>query len=254
MSANIIPTAEPFFFPGGEVGCLLVHGFTGTPKEMGGMGDYLNAQGYTVLGVRLAGHATSMENMRRTRWRDWVNAVHDGYCLINGSSREVILAGLSMGGCLSLLTASQLPCSGVIAMSTPYALPADPRLPFLKWLHWLMPATPKGEPDWHDPGLEEDHISYPAYPTRSIHELKQLLAEMRAALPAITVPTLLIHSRQDRGVDPGSMLQIHAQLGSEDKEMVWVKNSGHVITRDKAKEQVFQAAEAFIQRVTKNGA
>jgi esterase/lipase len=34
--------------------------------------------------------------------------------------------------------------------------------------------------------------------------------------------------------------------------MVWVENSGHVITRDAAKERVFQAADAFIRRVTRN--
>ena len=44
----IIPTAEPFFFPGNRIGCLLVHGFTGAPKEMRWMGEYLNQQGYTV--------------------------------------------------------------------------------------------------------------------------------------------------------------------------------------------------------------
>ena len=33
MSAAIIPGAEPFFFPGGEISCLLAHGFTGAPKE-----------------------------------------------------------------------------------------------------------------------------------------------------------------------------------------------------------------------------
>jgi carboxylesterase len=54
MDPFIIPSAEPFYFPGGKTGCLLVHGFTGSPKEMRWMGEYLAGQGYTVLGVRLA--------------------------------------------------------------------------------------------------------------------------------------------------------------------------------------------------------
>jgi len=41
----IIPTAEPFYFPGNKIGCLLVHGFTGTPKEMRWMGEYLGSSG-----------------------------------------------------------------------------------------------------------------------------------------------------------------------------------------------------------------
>jgi esterase/lipase len=46
------------------------------------------------------------------------------------------------------------------------------------------------------------------------------------------------------------MPQIHVRLGSEEKEMIRIENSGHVITPDAEKEQVFQAADAFIQGVT----
>ena len=60
--ALIMPTAEPFFFPGGPTGCLLVHGFTGTPKEMRWLGEHLVSQGYAALGVRLAAHATRIED------------------------------------------------------------------------------------------------------------------------------------------------------------------------------------------------
>ncbi|MBI1854527.1 MAG: carboxylesterase, partial [Chloroflexi bacterium] len=65
---QIIPTAEPFFLPGSKTGCLLIHGFTGAPKEMRWMGEYLADKGYSVLGVRLAGHATRPEDMIRSNW------------------------------------------------------------------------------------------------------------------------------------------------------------------------------------------
>jgi carboxylesterase len=64
---QIIPTAEPFFFPGNgqntRIGCLVTHGFTGAPKEMRWLGESLNRQGYTVCGIRLTGHATRPEDM-----------------------------------------------------------------------------------------------------------------------------------------------------------------------------------------------
>ena len=48
---QIIKTAEPFFLPGNgknsRIGCLLIHGFTGTPKEMRWMGEYLNKKGFS---------------------------------------------------------------------------------------------------------------------------------------------------------------------------------------------------------------
>src|SRR3972149_1718691 len=108
--SQIIPTAEPFFFPGdpSKPACLLIHGFTGAPKEMRWMGEYLNQQGYTCLGVRLAGHATNPEDMIRSRYTDWIDSVEDGYHLLRGLRDNIFLIGLSMGGDLALLISTRL--------------------------------------------------------------------------------------------------------------------------------------------------
>ena len=97
---QIIATAEPFLFLGdrSKPACLLIHGFTGTPKEMRWMGEYLNGQGYTCLGIRLAGHATDPEDMIRSNWTDWTVSIEDGYRLLRGVSDDIFLGGLSMGG------------------------------------------------------------------------------------------------------------------------------------------------------------
>jgi carboxylesterase len=252
MATNLIPTAEPFFFPGDETGCLLIHGFTGTPKEMRWMGEYLSQAGHTVLGIRLAGHATCMEDMVRTRWQDWLSSVEDGYYLLRNATKRIFLMGLSMGGVLSLLFAAKQPVAGVVAMSTPYELPKDPRLRFVKWLHWFYPSVPKGAPDWHDPEAAKDHVHYPVYPTRAIAELRDLLTEMRASLVQVRTPVLLIHSRQDRGVLPENANKIYERLGSQEKEILWLEQSGHVITREPERLKVFTAALQFIHRITQN--
>ena len=44
----VIPTAEPFLFLGDDVGILLVHGFTGPPKEMRTMCEFFAGKGKTV--------------------------------------------------------------------------------------------------------------------------------------------------------------------------------------------------------------
>jgi len=249
----IIPTAEPFLFPGNHIGVLLIHGFTGAPKEMRWMGEYLGNLGYSILGVRLAGHATQPDDMLRTRWQDWLTSVEDGYYLLKGCVNQVFIMGLSMGGVLSLLFASQHPVSGVVAMSTPYSLPDDPRLPLIQHMSWLISKVNKGPSDWHNPEAEIDHVDYPYYPTRAIIQLVGLLAEMRSALPKVQVPVLLIHSRQDIGVAPHNAEQILTALGSSDKQLLWVENSGHVITREPDRYLAFKAADEFIRRVKSTG-
>jgi carboxylesterase len=253
-----IPTAEPFFLAGqglnARIGCLVTHGFTGTPKEMRWLGEYLNRQGYTVCGMRLNGHATRPEDMIRSRWQDWLLSVEDGINLLRACTDQVFLLGLSMGGILSLTAASIFPISGVVAMSTPFDLPHIP-LPLwvVRFLSHLKPQMTKRNTSWNgwfDQAAFQQHMAYPMNPVRSIAELKLLTREMQAALPKISVPVLLIHSRNDDYVLKDSMEQIYNRLGSPDKQMVWVEGGGHVITEEPTKEQVFKAAAEFIQRVS----
>ncbi len=256
---QIIPTAEPFFFPGNRtstnsVGCLLVHGFTGAPKEMRWMGEYLADKDFSVLGVRLAGHATRPEDMIRANWTDWTASVEDGYHLLRGAADRIYIIGLSMGGVLSLLMSTRLDVKGVVAISTPYRLREDWRLNFTEWLSKIQRYLPKTNlpPDagWFDPEAWKDHVSYPENPVRSIGELNKLIFEMRAALPKIRVPVLLIHSKDDTYVPPENLERIYAELiNASDKTKLYLTGSGHVVTRDAARHQAFEAAYQFIRRV-----
>lgn len=234
--------------------CLLIHGFTGTPKEMRWLGDYLHEKGYTCLGVRLAGHATDPEDMIRSNWTDWTASVEDAYSLLKTVSDRIFLVGLSMGGILSLLMSAKLEVNGIVAMSTPYKLPDDPRLRHIDWISKIVAYMPKSDEEpgagWFDKEAFKEHVSYPQNPVRSIGQLNILLGEMRAALPLVNVPVLLVHSKDDRYVQPGHMELIFADLkNASDKTKLYITGSGHVVTRDAARRQVFESVLEFIQRV-----
>lgn len=247
----IIKNAEPFYFPGNSTGCLLIHGFSGAPTEMRPLGDFLAEKRYSVLGIRLSGHGTKMADLKRSHWQDWAASVLDGWHLLQSSTNKIILMGLSMGGVLALYHASFLPVQGVVSLSTPYQIEPDLRLALLPYLTGIIPYLPKGKPDWHDPNAAKDHISYEKYPTRAIIQLNHLLQEMRTSLPKVTAPALLIHAKGDLGVAPENMLRIYQELGTAEgnKEMVWLENSGHVVTRDLEKMTVFNKVLNFVQRV-----
>jgi len=255
--SQIIPTAEPFFLLGdaSKPACLLIHGFTGAPKEMRWMGEYLHQRGYTCLGVRLAGHATDPEDMVRSRWTDWTVSVEDGYQLLRGVTEDIFLVGLSMGGILSLLMSTRLKVRGVVAMATPARMPTNHPV----WLLQLMSLfvkyrskTNEGPGSgWFDKTAWQDHISYPRNPVRSAAELKKLILVMLAALPRVNVPVLLMHSKDETYVSPESMEIIYDGLvNAPDKTKLTITGSGHVLTRDAGREQVFKAALEFIQRIT----
>lgn len=239
---------NPFLFEGGPTGCLLVHGFSGSPPEMRPMGEYLARQGLTVLGVRLPGHGTSPEDMARTTWRDWVASAEEGLRELQGRCSKVFAAGLSMGGLIALHLAAHPPLAGVVAMSTP-AYITDWRFrfmplvqPFMRWI------TPDMESDLTDPEAENRFSAYKRLPTRCVVSLGQLMRLVRRELSRIEIPVLIIQGRCDRSIPADSAQILFDGLGMADKELVWFENSGHCMTVDSEREAVWARAYEFIIR------
>lgn len=220
------------------------------------MGEYLHkTEGFSCIGPRLAGHATNLDDMIRSTHQDWMVSVEEAYYLLRDRTNTIYLAGLSMGGALALLFGSILPVKGVIAMASPYALPEDWRLRHTKLLSKIQPLLPKEHTDpesgWFDKEAARDHLGYGRRPLRSIGELNLLLGKLREALPKISVPTLLIYSRDDQTLSLGSeycLRSIYDTLGSLQKEKLLLSGSGHVLTRDAKRQEVFQAAAEFIRQ------
>lgn len=254
----IMSGAEPFLYPGGKIGVLLVHGFTASPQEMHGLGQRLGRAGLTVLGIRLFAHGTRVEDMNRARWQDWLGSVEDGYQMLQGFCHQVVLVGFSTGGALSLLFSAHNDVSALAVLSTPFRLPPNPRLqrlrPILRPLSQVLRAMPKGPSLWFDPEAQAARVAYDAYPLRAILELESLLLEMRQALPKVQVPVLLMHSKNDRFIPPDHMPSIYEAIGSNDKTMRWVKNSNHIITCDAERQVVFNTVLDHIRRVIRNDA
>lgn len=241
---QIIPTAEPFLLPGDRTSVVLVHGFTGAPKEMRLLGEALNQKGLTVLGVRLAGHATRPEDMARSRWWDWLASVEDGINLLANSCDRIFYAGLSLGGVLSLIAAARIPPAGVIAMSTPFAV--DARVRYARLFKYFLPWIKKEKKNGQVELSYQDHVEYPAYSASALAELYDAIQAMRQSLSRVTVPVLLINSKTDPTVPIEHASRIRALLVNSPVQQVLLERSGHVITEDVERETVFEAAGQFI--------
>ncbi len=252
-AGHIWAWAEPFFFPRGPRAVLLIHGFTATPQEMRFLGRYLADRGYTALGIRLAGHATTPAAMARTNWQDWAASVEDGWHLLRSAGyRTIAVVGLSLGGALALYHAARFPVAAVAALAAPYRLPRHPLMPLLPVLRWVMPYWSKRfwRPPLVDPvRLPEVHLSYPAYPTRSLLQFRAFLTRLHRMLPRVTAPALFVYATGDSVVPVAHMHRYAQAIGSAHKETVLQRVNRHVITLGVHREEVFQAVHAFLERV-----
>ncbi|MDF1499424.1 MAG: alpha/beta fold hydrolase [Anaerolineales bacterium] len=246
----IMPGAEPFFFKRGPTGVLLTHGFTASPQEVRQMGTYLAGKGFSALGIRLAGHGTSLEELGATHWQDWLHSLEDGHAMLQSHCESIVLAGFSTGGVLSLLYSTEVQVDGIITMSTPIDLPPGRTLrllyPILKITAPVLPPIPKGPPDWFDEQALQYRVAYSAYSAEAVVQFGKLVRRLKPALPQVKAPILMMHSTNDDFIPIQQMRQIHDAVGSTHKEVFTVDQSGHIITCDAERDRVFHRAEQFI--------
>jgi len=241
------PTPEPFFLAGGPEAALLIHGFTGSPPEMRLVGDYLHARGMTVLAPLLPGHGTDPADLNRRRWTEFADRVDQAYSELQARSEQVVLAGLSMGALLALHHVARHP-------SVPAAVVYSPALRLRNPLSMLLPLLKHVAPFWAkpkdtltDPEAAGRLWSYPMAPTRAGHELLKLQRQVWRELPRVTCPLLIIQSTLDDQVHPASPRWLQDRVGSKDKQLLLLHNSGHALTVDREWELVAERTYAFIQ-------
>jgi carboxylesterase len=242
---------DTFFWEGGPVGVLLSHGFTATTAEVRWLAKTLHQGGYTVAGPLLPGHGTTVEEMNRTRWRQWTEAIEQTYCQLAGHCKIIFIGGESLGGVLALYAASQHPEAAGLLLYAPamktFARPID-----ILRMRLTAPFTPYFLPP---PGprtvVDERWKGYGVRPTRAALQLLALRDETVRQLKHIHQPLLIVMARLDRTVHPDAAQIICDGVSSPIKELHWMEQSTHCVILDQELPRVAELTLNFLARVQK---
>lgn len=238
-STTIAPGAQPFFLPGGPLGVLVIHGYGGSIGDYRQFSELLHAHGYTVAGLRLAGHGESLEALRATGWRDWQNSVRQAAEELRRHCQQIIVVGSSFGGALALNYARNFPTGtrGVVVVN-----PAVTYRSGGKFQTFALRLLRLFTPDYRKPGLSDaekarmrDLGSMTHWPIDGVFETYRYINTMVLPhLPKITVPTLVLAMPDDPVVHSDSARMIHDRVGSVNKKLVWLPGTTHRPFRDEA--------------------
>ena len=240
--AELLPGAEPWSAAGGPAGALCLHGFTGSPASMWPVAVALAAAGFTVELPRLPGHGTTVDDMITTGWADWTAAAETAYQDLAARCEQVVVAGLSMGGSLTLRLAARHPeIAGIVCINPAVvAQPAE----VLDMVRGMLAERRLRIGVSHHVGVGD--VGGAAGPLVSFMEG---LDALQPDLGRITSPLLLMTSPNDHVVPPTDSDALAAAV-SGPVERVILERSYHVATLDYDRELVAEHAVAFARKTT----
>lgn len=244
----LMEDAEPFFSDGGDVGVLVSHGFSGSPRSVKPWGRYLAEAGYTVSVPRLPGHGTSWQEMNKTRWQDWYGEIQREYRRLSEKCSTVFVMGLSMGGSLALKLAEDQPALAGLVIVNPAVHSERPDRFLLPYIRHFVPAFPGITNDINKPGMDEG--GYTKLPLQAAYSLTELWGEVKRDIAQVTQPLLVLRSTEDHVVEASNSQWILDNVASDDLTFIELRNSFHVATLDYDAEVIFAESVAFMERVT----
>jgi carboxylesterase len=247
------PHLDPrgFILPGGPLGVLLIHGFTGAPTEMRLLADDLHGRGMTVSAPLLPGHGTSVQEMNRSRWQEWTACVEQALAELRSRCSTLFVGGLSMGSLLALYLAARHPdLAGAMAYAPALKI-SDWRLPLTHGLKYVLPSIPKGDSyyqDFTDPRAVQHIWSYDANPIAAGAQLDSLRRAVQRLLPQIVCPLLVVHSTLDPTIRMDSALAVCNGVSTPpaDVTLLTLHNSGHNLLVDSEWRFVAEQTARFI--------
>jgi len=259
MNDTIFSDPDPFdFYPAHDdaPGLLLIHGFTGTPAELRYLGQGLAREGIGAHGPVLEGHCTSVEDLGRTTWRDWLRSVERKIASLEKVYRpgKFFIGGLSMGALLAIHEQARRPdrYAGLVVMALPLRLPLTVELAISGYRVLPVPfdvKVPKlGGPDVMDERVRDLLPSYRHHSLRAAVSLLELARKVRSEdVPLVDGSVLLMHGRYDITAPPFNVDLFRKEAGRAQIRSKILKRSGHLIPVDYDRDAVCEAVLGFIR-------
>ena len=250
---GVIAGAESFTLEGStDRAIVLLHGFNDSPQTMRAPAAAMHAAGWTVYAPLLPGHGRSPRAFAASSADAWISAARAAVRDALQRHRQVAVGGLSLGGALAAIVASEEPSVKAAVLFAPFLVHSR-RLGAIAALWPLVTLGVEyltggsSTRAVRDPQARATLIAYGCSTPRLLREVQQVVRHARAALPAVRQPVWIAQSSDDYRIPDEQAQGAFDLLGSGDKRLHWTTGNGHVITVDYGHEELSAEAVRWLE-------
>jgi len=209
-----------------KVGCLIIHGYTGSPYEVAPIADYLREKtDWHIVVPTLPGHGDELD-LEDVVYEEWLEAAEESLQQLKAAYDVIYLIGFSMGGMIAAYLAGKFDIQKLVLLAT-----AGKIFSFKQMTLDVGEAVAdhlKG-----DLSVNENFTRYSKkvkeVPFRANIEFLKLVKYTRSYLKEIESPVFIAQGRQDELVPHRTAHYLDKEIGSKEKDIVLFEQSKHLI-------------------------
>lgn len=222
---------------------LMLHGFTGNTSDVRQLGRYLEKHDIPSYSFNYEGHGEAPEKILKSSPYIWYKQVVDTYDELKKQYDRVFVVGLSIGGVLGLRLTLDREVEALATVCSPMSLKTNDELlenfkTYARMFKSRFEQKDEGEIEKEINLLSDESV---------FEDIRSFIMSVRDDLDEIYVPMFIAQGEKDVVIDQGSAKIIYDTVDSDDKNIIYYKDSGHVLTLDKDKETFFEDYYEFIK-------
>lgn len=238
---------QPIFLEGAKQTFLLLHSFTGNANEMKGLAQYLHTLGHTCYAPNLGGHGQTPTELMQASMAEAYSSAEDAFqLLLNEGHENIVIVGQSLGGLMAMRMAALPQCAALAVLSSPvFERPLEDlegRVIAYAKRYFRQQQAPTT--------VIEAYLSmhFPR-PTEKLQALLSFITDSQQVATTVSKPIALLKGALDEDTFQQSIDFIAARVKSDVTLTKLYANSGHLLTIDKDREQVYADLAEFAQVV-----
>ncbi|MDP4086416.1 MAG: alpha/beta fold hydrolase [Bacillota bacterium] len=225
------------------IGCLCIHGFTGAPYEVEPLVEYLKERTNWVFYVpTLPGHGES-SYLNGIQYNQWITCAEKELKALFEKCEKVYVIGFSMGGMIASYLATMYPVNKLILLSAA-AYYVNPKQLGID-IRNMVKDSLRGN-------LRKNELfrryqrKIKETPFTATIQFRKLVSFIRPILTQVKVPTLIAQGECDGIVPPSSAEYLYRTISTEQKKLIYMKNSKHHICYCEEREALFSQVFDFL--------